>query len=314
MSTDETFPSSTPDASDRDATGASPTDHVPDQAATDQAATDQAATDQAATDQAATDPHEALRDLLARVASGDLDPAEAARLLDDDPAAPTVDSSATSATTVDGVVASLTIHAGGVKLTVVADPTVAAVVVDGPHALRREGQALVLEAPGEGGWKTTPPPRFLGWVPSVWTGGRGEKVHVRVNPRIALTVEATACSVEITGLRAALTLGGSASSVKVRDHEGALHGSMAMGSVAVVGTVSDPSDLTCELGSLDVRLSSRSDVTVTATSELGEVKVSGPGKLAQETSTSRQTLVVGDGAHPFTVAVRLGSASVAVAS
>ena len=136
---------------------------------------------------------------------------------------------------------------------------------------------------------------------------------MRVNPSIALTVEATACSVEITGLRAALTLGGSASSVKVRDHEGALHGSMAMGSLAVVGTVDAPSDLTCELGSLDVRLSARSDVTITATSELGEVKVSGPGQVTRETSTSRQTLVVGTGAHPFTLAVRLGSASVAVA-
>jgi hypothetical protein len=287
MSTDEIFPSSTtPDAP----AGASPADPAP---------------------HVDNDPHADLRDLLARVASGDLDPTEAARLLDDDPTAPTVDSAATA---VDGAVASLTIHAGGVKLTVVADPTVDTVVVDGPHALRREGQALVLDAPGEGGWKTTPPPRFLGWVPTVWTGGRGEKVHVRVNPRIPLTVEAIACSVEVTGLRAALTLGGSATSVKVRDHEGALHGSMAMGSVAVVGTVSDPSDLTCELGSLDVRLTARSDVTITATSELGEVKVSGPGKLAQETSTSRQTLVVGHGANPFTVAVRLGSASVVVAS
>jgi hypothetical protein len=297
MSTDETFPS-TPDSTE---TGSA-----------SEATAGTAATPGPSPAEAPATP-DALRDLLARVAAGDLDPAEAARLLDDDPAAPTVDATAAT-TSVDGAVASLTIHAGGVKLTVVADPTVDTVVVDGPHGLRREGSSLVLEVPGDGGWKTTPPPRFLGWVPTVWTGGRGEKVHVRVNPRIALTVEATACAVEVTGLRAALTLGGSASSVKVRDHEGALHGSMAMGSVAVVGTVAEPSDLTCELGSLDVRLTSRSDVTITATSELGEVKVSGPGKLAQETSTSRQTLVVGDGANPFTVAVRLGSASVVVAA
>ena len=305
MSTDETFPSSsTPDSTTDAASGPAPT---PGPSPAEATAAPEAPT------AGSTEPTDSLRDLLARVAAGDLDPAEAARLLDEDPVAPTLDATAAT-TSVDGAVSSLTIHAGGVKLTVVADPTVDTVVVDGPPALRREGTALVLEAPGEGGWRTTPPPRFLGWVPTVWTGGRGEKVNVRVNPRIALTVEATACSVEVNGLRAALTLGGSASSVKVRDHEGALHGSMAMGSVAVVGTVSDPSDLTCELGSLDVRLSARSDVTVTATSELGEVKVSGPGKLAQETSTSRQTLVVGDGANPFTVAVRLGSASVVVAA
>ena len=161
-----------------------------------------------------------LRDLLSRVASGDLDPAEAARLLDEDPTLPTLDSSLSAQT--DVALGSIAIHAGGVKLTVVADPTVDAVVADGPHSLRRDGGTLVLEAPAGDGWRTTPPPRFLSWVPSVWTGGRGEKVLVRVNPRLPLSVEATACSVEVTGLRAALTLGGSASSVKVRDHEGAL--------------------------------------------------------------------------------------------
>jgi hypothetical protein len=254
-----------------------------------------------------------LRDLLTRVASGDLDPADAARLLDEDPAAPTVDTAAP--TRLDADVTAVVLHAGGVKLTVVADPSVATAVVDGPHALRREGGTLVVDAPGEDGWRTTPPPRFLGWVPTVWTGGRGEKVSVRVNPRIPVTVEATACSVEVAGLRSALTLGGSASSVKVRDHEGALHGSMAMGSLSVVATVAEPSDLACELGSLDVRLTDRSDVTVTATCELGEVKVAGPdGRKKAESSSNRETVVAGSGTHPFTVAVRLGSATVGVAS
>ncbi len=255
-----------------------------------------------------------LRDLLARVAAGDLDPAEAARLLDEDPAAPTLDAAEAPAR-LDDAVSSVVLHAGGVKLTVVADPTVATAVVDGPHALRREGGTLVVDAPGEDGWRTTPPPRFLGWVPTVWTGGRGEKVTVRVNPALPVTVEATACAVEVSGLRSSLTLGGSASSVKVRDHEGALHGSMAMGSLAVVATVTAPSDLTCELGSVDVRLTRRSDVTVTATCELGEVKVAGPdGQQKAQSSSNRETVVAGSGTHPFTIAVRLGSATVGVAS
>ena len=109
--------------------------------------------------------------------------------------------------------------------------------------------------------------------------------------------------------------GGSASSVKVRDHEGGLHGSMAMGSLAVVATVAEPSDLTCELGSLDVRLTRGSDVTVTATCELGEVKVAdADGRQKAASSNSRETVVAGSGTHPFTVAVRLGSATVGVAS
>jgi hypothetical protein len=248
-----------------------------------------------------------LRDLLAQVAAGELDPGEAARLLDADPSAPTLDRR--DDVRAEAPVSALAIHAGGVKLTVVADPTVDTAVADGPHALRREGSVLVLDAPSEDGFRTTPPPRFLGWVPTVWTGGRGQKVLVRVNPALPLTVEATACSVDISGLRAPLTLGGSASSIKVGDHTGALHGSLAMGSLEVVAVVDAPSDLACELGSLDLRLMPGSDVTVAATSDLGEVKL--PGAHGAEKASARQSYVVGAGTHPFTVAVRLGSASVA---
>ena len=76
----------------------------------------------------------------------------------------------------------------------------------------------------------------------------------------------------------------------------ALHGSLAMGSLSVVATVNAPSDLTCELGSVDVRLTPRSDVTVTATCELGEVKVAG---------TARATLKKG---KKKTVTIKLGKA------
>ncbi|MFN8158549.1 MAG: hypothetical protein U0R68_14120 [Candidatus Nanopelagicales bacterium] len=261
-------------------------------------------------------PPDPLRDLLTRVAAGDLDPAEAARLLDEDPAAPTVDRDAASglATSVSGSVAAVLIKAGGVKLTVVADPTVDTLVADGPHSLRHDGSTLVLESPREEGYQTQPPPRFLGWVPGVvWTAGRGEKVHVRVNPDLPLTVDATACGVEIIGTRSSLTLAGSASSVKVRDHVGSLHGSLSMGSLAVVGTVTGPSDLACELGSLDLRLDRGSDVTVTATVEMGSLRAAGEGKASTDGTTTR-TIVAGAGTHPFGVLVRMGSASVGVAS
>jgi len=251
-----------------------------------------------------------LRDLLTKVAAGELDPADAARLLDDDPDAPTVDRR--DDVTSEVPPSAVAIHAGGVKLTVVADPTVATAVADGPHALRREGSVLVLDAPSEDGYRTTPPPRFLGWVPTAWTGGRGQKVIVRVNPSLPLTIEATACSVDVAGMRTSLTLGGSASSISVRDHVGALHGSLTMGSLQAVATVTGPSDLVCELGSVDLQLAAGSDVTVTATCDLGEVTL--PGAARRESASARQTYVVGLGTHPFTVAVRLGSASVAATS
>ncbi|HET7901111.1 MAG TPA: hypothetical protein VFL59_07965 [Candidatus Nanopelagicales bacterium] len=258
-----------------------------------------------------------LRDVLSRVAAGDLDPVEAARLLDEDPAAPTLDRTSDVPASPSGSVAAILIRAGGVKLTVVADPTVDTLVADGAHSLRHDGSTLVLESPREEGYQTEPPPRFLGWVPGVvWTAGRGEKVHVRVNPDLPLTVDTTACGVEIIGTRSSLTLAGSASSVKVRDHVGTLHGTLSMGSLAVVGVVTGPSDLSCELGSLDLRLDRGSDATVSAVVEMGSLKVAGgdaAGKSSSDGSTSR-TVVAGNGTHPFGVTVRMGSATIGVAS
>jgi len=254
-----------------------------------------------------------LRDLLTRVAAGEVDPAEAARLLDEDPATPTLDRTSDLPASPSGRVTALIIKAGGVKLTVVADPTVDTLVADGPHTLRQDGPTLVLEAPGADGWKTQPAPKYLGWVPNVvWTAGRGEKVHVRVNPALPLTVDATASAVEIVGTRSSLTLGGSASSVKVRDHVG----SLSMGSAAVVGTITGPSDFSCELGSLDLRLDRGSDATVTAFAEMGSLKVAG-GDAGSDTSfdgTASRTVVAGAGTHPFGITVRMGSASIVVAS
>ena len=259
---------------------------------------------------------DSLRDLLSRVAAGDLDPAEAARLLDEDPAAPTVDRTTDLTASPSGSVTAIHLKAGGVKLTVVADPTVDTLVADGPHALRQDGPTLVLEAPGEDGWRTQPPPKFLGWVPNVvWTAGRGEKLHVRVNPAIPLTVDASASAVEIVGTRSSLTLGGSASSVKVRDHVGTVHGTLSMGSLAVVGVFTGPSDLACELGSVDLRLDRGSDVTVTAFAEMGSLRVAG-GEGADDSfdGTASRTVVAGAGTHPFALTVRMGSGSIVAAS
>jgi hypothetical protein len=260
---------------------------------------------------------DSLRDLLTRVAAGEIDAAEAARLLDEDASAPTLDRTSDLPASPSGRVTALIIKAGGVKLTVVADPTVDTLVADGPHTLRQDGPTLVLEAPGADGWKTQPAPKYLGWVPNVvWTAGRGEKVHVRVNPALPLTVDATASAVEIVGTRSSLTLGGSASSVKVRDHVGSLHGTLSMGSAAVVGVITGPSDFSCELGSVDLRLDRGSDVTVTAFAEMGSLKVAGgdAGSDASFDGTASRAVVAGAGTHPFGVTVRMGSASIVVAS
>jgi hypothetical protein len=252
-----------------------------------------------------TDP---LRDVLTRVAAGELDPAEAARLLDEGDA-PRVDRVDLSPTPPVSSITALTVLAGGVKLTVVADPTVATAVADGPHSTHQEGTTLVIEAPGGEGWQVREAPKYLGWVPTLWTGGRGERVTVRVNPDLATSIDSTASSVEVTGLHADLSIRAQASSVKVREHRGALHGSSAASSVSFIGVVTGPSSFVNEFGSLDVRLAPGSDVVVDAVSEMGSLKL-GDAKAIAEDNGMKMRGTTGTGSHAFDITTRMGSASV----
>ena len=255
---------------------------------------------------------DSLHDLLTRVASGEIDPAEAARLLDSDTAAPTVDLVDDVVAIGSSSIAAVSLVVGGMKLLVVADPTVATAVADGPHSVRQEGTTLVIEAPSIDGYQVREAPKFLGWVPTTWTGGRGEKITVRVNPDLPLLVSATASSVDVTGHHGGLTVNADAASVKVRGHRGPLHGTARMCSVSVHGVVLGDSAFLCEFGSINLRLDPGSDVVVTGVSEMGSLKL-GDGAVSQDDTGMRTRGSTGSGPHAFDLTVRMGSASVVVA-
>src|SRR6059058_1416269 len=117
-----------------------------------------------------------LRSLLTDVAEGRMDPSDAARRLDridapetrepsgEDPwaaatdhddapsdaaagAASTDDAARTGGVRDDGPVTTVRIQASARPVRVVGDPTVATITVDGPHAVRRDGGTLRVEAP-----------------------------------------------------------------------------------------------------------------------------------------------------------------------
>ena len=178
-------------------------------------------------------PSQELHDLLAQVASGELDPAEAARRLDEDPTAPTVDTAPLpSYTGITGVV----ITGVGVRLHVVADPSVATAVADGPHLVRQDDDRLVFDLPGrarrEDGFAATPRWQW-GKMRIDWPYGSGERVTVRVNPALSLRLELTACDANVRGMRSALEVGCFSSSLGVVDHDGPLTGTITTGSARI---------------------------------------------------------------------------------
>jgi hypothetical protein len=253
-----------------------------------------------------------LHDLLEQVAAGDLDPGEAARLLDEDPDAPTVDRDLAGTG-----VGAVTVSATGVHLTVYADPSVATAVAEGPHLVRQEGDRLVFELPGrsrhEDGFEVNP--RWMwGRFRLDWPYGQGERVVLRVNPALPLRLDLQASAAHVRGTRAPVEFGCFSGSLTLVDHVGPLQGTITTGSARIEAVLRGADDkLSCDMGSVRLTLLPGSDTTVSTRAEMGSLKLVGgspvrrgsEGGLAQTGSA-----VVGPGHGRLEVAVRMGSAKV----
>lgn len=258
-----------------------------------------------------------LHDLLTQVAAGELDPAEAARLLDQDPNAPTLDQGAVPSYQ---SISAISINAVGVRLQVFADPTVASAVAEGPHLVHQDGSRLVFDLPGrargEDGFEANPRWQW-GKLRVDWPYGSGERVVVRVNPALALQLELKACDTTVRGLRAALEVSAFSSSINVLDHDGPLSGAITTGGARIESVFSGAADsLTVDMGSLKLTVLPGSDTTMTARSEMGSLKVVGPRvRESHDELTglhSSGSAVVGAGTGRLDVSVRMGSAKVTV--
>lgn len=259
----------------------------------------------------------ALHDLLTKVASGELDPAEAARRLDEDPTAPTLDR--LTVRSHQGV-AGIRVEAVGVNLQVIADPTVTTAVADGPHRVHQEDDTLVFDLPGqrrgEDRYEATPSWQW-GRFRLDWPYGSGERVTLRVNPDLAVTLELQACKVTVRGLHAALDLRSMNCSVGILGHHGPLTAAITTGSAQIEAVLTGPSDsVTTDMGSVKLTLLPGSDTLITSHAEMGSLKVAGPSvrnghdDLSGLHSTS--TAAAGAGTGRLEVSVRMGSAKVTI--
>ncbi len=264
----------------------------------------------------------ALRDVLTRVAIGDLDPQTAAALLQQapGPAAAAGDPGRSAVRPEDrpreSAVAGLTISATGVRVTVVPDPSVATVLAEGPHQIHQEGDRLVLELPD----RPIDPDGFTvrpGWqwgkLRVDWPLRVGK---VRVNPALPIRLDLTASDAQVRGTRAPLEFGCLSGSLNITDHRGPLRGTVTTGSARIEAQLSAADDaLSCDMSSLKLTLLAGSDTTVTATAEMGAVKFA-DGKAVRTRPDDitglrgTTTATVGSGRGALAIAVRMGSGKV----
>jgi len=259
-----------------------------------------------------------LRSLLTDVAEGRVDPSEATAPGGSTRSEPAADQTAQAGTgTAEAPVRRVVVQSSARPVRVVADATVATFTVEGPHAIRRDGETARVEVPIAGHPDAPGTYRYEGKTGiSRWLGQAtfvGVPLTVRINPDLALEVEVMAGSAEVTGLRGALAFSVTAGSIKATDCSGPFTGTLRAGSAKLdVRPSTGTSHIRVESGSVDLRLQPGSDVRLRAHAELGEVKVRGrdgaPTRVVDREGTYE--VVVGAGTASVNLDAVMGSVKV----
>lgn len=252
---------------------------------------------------------EELRALLEDVATGKLTPDEASRRLSE-----LSEPTGAHMVETEQPVTRIQVKAGAVRLTIMGDPNVAEAVADGPHTMRREGEALLIDTNTTQGDYTVEPPRsaFMTWVGQM-VNRVGATVQVRVNPDLPIQVLLVGGSLELAGVRAGASVGVEAGSAQLSGY-GPLLFDVASGSGRVDWVFTGESKVRADMGSVAVTVRPESDTMVTADTSLGQAIVkSHTGNLKAPQDGATPAVAVGDGQGHLTVSSRMGSAQVVIA-
>jgi hypothetical protein len=260
-----------------------------------------------------------IKTILEDVAAGRVDPAEAARLLDEARATSTGSADSGAAAGEPGPpalpdVTRVSIRAVSRGVRLVADPTVTTVSIDGPHVVRRDGSTLIVTGepgslPNEEGFS------FLMLSAGRWRDllPKHQTMTVRVRPDLAVGVEITAGSLTSEGARALDHVRVTAGSAKITGVTEPVDVLVQAGSVDLsMVPKHGHSRVRCESGSLKLRLGPGSDVRVDTDIQLGKVTMI-PPTLAHGANKEPKNVMVGGGTATLDVEVVMGSAQIEVA-
>jgi hypothetical protein len=243
------------------------------------------------------------RQILARVAAGELTPAEAAAELEE-LATPLLEAAPAPAAGTP-TVARIRVEAGMGSVTVLGDESVLEAVADGPHVAHREGDTLVIQT---GDDNTT------GFV----FGGRfgisldRRRVTVRMNPALPLDNDVQAGTLRVQGIRAPIRAEVQAGSAEIEGFSEPIDLDVQAGSVRASGRLTaGHSRIRCQAGRVTVNLDPDSSVKISAKTGLGRISV--PGNAVYAGIGDRTvTTQVGDGAAGLEISSEMGSVQVEV--
>jgi hypothetical protein len=198
---------------------------------------------------------------------------------------------------------------------VVADPTVATAVADGPHRVRYDGDAMVIEhVPfqeddtftfGVAGRRV----EINGFD---WKGRRS--LRVRMNPDLPLAASVQAGSFRVEGVHGPITAEVQAGSCTVNDFRAPINVVAQAGSVTAFGRLdSGTSRVRCEMGSVRLSLDKQSSVRITARTTMGKVSIDDDSGEHVIAGHGGKEVTVGAGAGTLDIDGTMGNVRISVA-
>jgi hypothetical protein len=250
------------------------------------------------------------REILERVARGELTPEEADRLLSsDEPQGPP------EARREPTNIRRVRIEAGFGAISVIGDPDVAEAEVDGPHTASIDGDTLVVSADFDGAQPVgvfainlRQARRAIRVQRHGSHGRRGSMaLRVRMNPALELDARLDAGPLAIGGIAAPIRARSSAGPITIDDASAPLDVAVNAGAIRINGILQGgDSRLRSDAGAIRVELGRGSSVEILATAALGKVVLpDGDGGGKGFGSTRRS--IVGEGAGTLRVETAMGS-------
>jgi hypothetical protein len=257
------------------------------------------------------------REILERVASGEISPEEADQLLRSLDGTPSPEAPAPTGTKIRTV----KVTAGFGAIVVSADPTVAEAEIEGRHSASIDGDVLVIrgeqwtddeDAPGPGaftihlGGRNRRKRFHLG---GLHIGGERTNLRIRMNPSLGLDARIDAGPMAINGILGPIRARSAAGPIALEGFEGPLDVSVNAGAVRASGRLTHgDSRIRSDAGAVRVELDPSSSVSIRAEAALGKVLVLGDDAPKRgRFGPGRQEATIGDGTGTLRVETAMGS-------